>query len=75
MIPGPILTCHENSSMTLLKTKVKKFEAYHSVDKKIDEQINEFVEANNVSILDVKYVARERDEIALVIYMEQVEVK
>ena len=52
-------------------TKVKKFESYAGVDKSIDEQINEFVESNNVSIMDVKYIVQERNEVALIIYMEE----
>ena len=72
MFREPILTAHSDSSITLLKTKVKRFYSYYGVDKIIDEQINEFIESNNVSIIDIKYVVRERDEIALVIYMEEV---
>lgn len=71
MIPHLIMN---GDIATLLKTKVKKFESYLGVDKPIDEQINGFVESNNISIMDIKYIVQERSEIALVIYMEQVEV-
>ena len=55
-------------------TKVKKIESYLGVDKPIDEQINSFVELNNISIMDIKYIVQERSEVALIIYMEEVEV-
>lgn len=64
----------DSSSITFIKTKVKRFESYSGVDKPIDEQINKFVESNNVSIMDVKYIVQERSEVALVIYMEAIEV-
>lgn len=72
MIPH-LITTHTDSSIKLLKTKVKKFESYLGVDKPIDEQINEFVETNNVSIMNVKYIVQDRNEVALIIYMEEVE--
>lgn len=71
MIPH-LITTPADSSMKLLKTKVKKFESYAGVDKPIDEQINEFVESNNISIMDVKYIVRSETEVALIIYMEEV---
>lgn len=70
MIPH-LITTPADSSIKLLKTKVKKFESYAGVDKPIDEQINEFVESNNVSIMDVKYIVQERNEVALIIYTEE----
>lgn len=73
MIPPRLVTTHTDSSITFIKTKVKKFYSYSGVDKPIDEQINEFVEANNISIMDIKYVVQERSDVALVIYMEAIE--
>ena len=48
--------------------KVKRFDisGYESI--KIDEKINQFLEENDVELIDIKYVLDDGYEVALVIY-------
>lgn len=55
MIDEPIIT-YKESKIELLKCYTKKFYEARYTEKSIDKQINEFVDKENVQIVDVKFI-------------------